>query len=156
MYSREDLGDSVVQAAQDQIILRGTKVRVRSSSSLNTTSDVLTNVSDHTLTTRSGHTYSFSTAITCTATAYTTQLQSWKRTATGTTARVGAVAVDPRVIPYGTKMFIVSSDGSITYGVATAEDCGGSIKGNRLDLFYDTYHQCILFGSRRCTVYLLR
>ena len=73
----------------------------------------------------------------------------------GTIARVGAIAVDPRVIPYGTRMFIVSADGSITYGVATAEDCGGKIKGNRIDLFFDTYEQCISFGVRSCDVYLL-
>ena len=52
-------------------------------------------------------------------------------------------------------MYIVSSDGTITYGVATAEDCGGSIKGNRVDLFFDTYSECINFGVRSCTVYIL-
>ena len=87
--------------------------------------------------------------------AYTTERQSWKKTATGTIARVGAIAVDPKVIPYGTRMYIVSSDGTITYGVATAEDCGGSIKGNRVDLFFDTYSECINFGVRSCTVYIL-
>ena len=63
--------------------------------------------------------------------------------------------MDPDVIPYGTRMFIVSADGSITYGVATAEDCGGSIQGNRIDLFFDTYDECIQFGVRSCDVYLL-
>ncbi|MCI2106241.1 MAG: 3D domain-containing protein [Intestinimonas sp.] len=155
VYSREDLGDSVFRSPTDEIISRGTKVRVRSASSLNITNDVLANVSDRTLTTKSGQTYSYSAVITCVATAYTTQYQSWKRTSTGTTARIGAIAVDPSIIPYGTKMFIVSSDGTITYGVATAEDCGGAIKGKKIDLFYDTYRQCILFGRRRCTVYLL-
>ncbi len=107
------------------------------------------------LTTLSGESLSYSRALDCVATAYTTERQSWKRTATGTTARVGAIAVDPKVIPYGTRMYIVSSDGSITYGVATAEDCGGSIKGNRIDLFFDTYYECIQFGVRSCTVYIL-
>ena len=76
-------------------------------------------------------------------------------TATGTTVRVGTVAVDPTVIPYGTRMFIVSNDGSYVYGIGTAEDCGGAIKGNRLDLYYPTDAECFAFGRRGCTVYFL-
>lgn len=76
-------------------------------------------------------------------------------TATGTRVRWGVVAVDPTVIPYGTRMFIVSNDGKYVYGVSTAEDCGGSIKGNRLDLYMDTDAECFQFGVRDCTVYFL-
>ncbi len=76
-------------------------------------------------------------------------------TATGTQARVGAIAVDPKVIPYGTKMFIVSEDGKYIYGEATAEDCGGAIKGNRIDLYFDTLKECNTFGVRMCQVYFL-
>ena len=49
----------------------------------------------------------------------------------------------------------IAADGTITYGVATAEDCGGAIQGNRIDLFFDTYDECIQFGVRDCDVYLL-
>lgn len=78
-------------------------------------------------------------------------------TATGTRARVGAIAVDPTVIPYGTRMFIVSSDGEYIYGVATAEDCGHPdfICGYRIDLFFDTEYECVQFGARDCQVYIL-
>ena len=76
-------------------------------------------------------------------------------TATGTQARVGAIAVDPKVIPYGTRMFIVSEDGKYIYGEATAEDCGGLIKGNRIDLYFDTLRECNTFGVRMCQVYFL-
>lgn len=76
-------------------------------------------------------------------------------TAIGTVARVGAIAVDPSVIPYGTRMYIVSNDGEYVYGIATAEDCGGLIKGNRVDLFYDTEAECWQFGARDCQVYIL-
>ena len=76
-------------------------------------------------------------------------------TATGTTVRVGTVAVDPTVIPYGTRMFIVSNDGNYVYGIGTAEDCGGAIKGNRLDLYYPTDAECFAFGRIGCTVYFL-
>lgn len=76
-------------------------------------------------------------------------------TATGTLCRVGAIAVDPKVIPYGTRMYIVSNDGKYIYGIAVAEDCGGSIKGKRIDLYYDSVAECNQFGIRDCTVYFL-
>ena len=90
------------------------------------------------------------------ATAYThTDAGCDRITATGTTVRWGTVAVDPRYIPYGTRMFIMASDGSYVYGIATAEDCGGDIKGDRMDLYMPTYEQCREFGRRRCTLYFL-
>ena len=76
-------------------------------------------------------------------------------TATGTYARVGAVAVDPKVVPYGTRMFIVSNDGQYIYGIATAEDCGGAINGNHIDLYFDTTGECFQYGVRSATVYFL-
>ena len=78
-------------------------------------------------------------------------------TATGTQARVGAIAVDPEVIPYGTRMFILSKDRSYIYGIATAEDCGSKdhIYGSRIDLHYDTEEECVQFGARMCWVYFL-
>ena len=89
------------------------------------------------------------------ATAYCRTDVGGERTSTGTKTRVGAIAVDPRVIPYGTRMFIKTKDGSYIYGVATAEDCGGAIKGKRLDLFYETDAECRRFGIRNCDVYFL-
>jgi len=76
-------------------------------------------------------------------------------TATGTTVRVGSVAVDPKLVPYGTRMFVISNDGSYVYGIATAEDCGGGIKGNQLDLYMPTRAECFQYGKKRCTVYFL-
>jgi len=89
------------------------------------------------------------------ATAYCPADVGGQVTALGTPTRVGAIAVDPSVIPYGTKMFIVSQDGQYIYGVAVAEDCGKSIKGNRIDLFYETDSECVKFGIRDCDVYFL-
>ena len=90
------------------------------------------------------------------ATAYThTDEGCDMTTATGTTVRVGTVAVDPKLIPYGTRMFIVTNDGAYIYGVGTAEDCGGAIKGNRLDLYFPTDPECWDFGVRMATVYFL-
>lgn len=76
-------------------------------------------------------------------------------TSTGTKVKVGSVAVDPKVIPYGTKMFIVSTDGSVVYGYAVAEDCGGAIKSDRIDLYHNTHGEALIFGRKDCTVYIL-
>ena len=76
-------------------------------------------------------------------------------TSTGTTVHYGTVAVDPRFIPYGTRMLIVSLDGERYYGIATAEDCGGAIKRDKMDLYFPTYQECIEFGRRVCTLYFL-
>jgi 3D (Asp-Asp-Asp) domain-containing protein len=76
-------------------------------------------------------------------------------TATGTTVHMGTIAVDPSVIPYGTRMFIVSKDGRYIYGVSTAEDCGKSIKNKKVDLYFPTYDQCIQFGVRDVYIYFL-
>ena len=76
-------------------------------------------------------------------------------TATGTTVHRGTVAVDPRYIPYGTRMFIVSNDGAYVLGICAAEDCGGDIKGDRMDVYFPTYEECREFGRRVCTIYYL-
>ena len=90
------------------------------------------------------------------ATAYTSWIEDvGDVTATGTLARVGAIAVDPRLIPYGTRMFIVTNDGAYVYGIATAEDCGGGVNGSHVDLFFDTVDECWQFGVRQCTIYFL-
>ena len=76
-------------------------------------------------------------------------------TATGTTGHIGTIAVDPKVIPLGSSMYIRSDDGAYDYGFCTAEDTGGLIKGNRVDLYMNTTPECFQFGARRCTVYVL-
>jgi len=76
-------------------------------------------------------------------------------TASGTKARPGVVAVDPNVIPLGTKLYIESLDNTKDYGFAIAEDKGGAIKGNKIDLFFNTNAECISFGRRNVKVYIL-
>lgn len=90
------------------------------------------------------------------ATAYThTDAGCDMITATGTTVRVGTVAVDPKLIPYGTRMFIVTNDGAYVYGISVAEDCGSAIKQNRVDLYFPTDAECWAFGIRNATIYFL-
>lgn len=76
-------------------------------------------------------------------------------TANGAQVKWGVVAVDPSIIPYGTRMFIVSNDGAYVYGLSTAEDCGGAIQDKRLDLYMPTLEEAYKFGIRNCTVYFL-
>ena len=99
------------------------------------------------------NTYTVKKTMTCSATAYTARPGSG--TATGRRAQVGVIAVDPRVIPYGTRMYIQTSSGSVLYGIAVAGDCGGAVKGNIIDLYFNSYSECCSFGRRNCTVYIL-
>lgn len=71
------------------------------------------------------------------------------RTAMGTRVRYGVVAVDPKVIPLGTKLYIEG------YGYAVAEDVGGAIKGNRIDVYFNTVKECYQWGRRVVKVYVL-
>lgn len=72
------------------------------------------------------------------------------RTATGKHPTVGMVAVDPAVIALGTRLYIEG------YGFAVASDTGGSIKGDRLDLFMEERNQCLSWGRRKTKVYILQ
>jgi len=71
------------------------------------------------------------------------------RTALGTGVYKGIVAVDPRVIPLGTRLYI---DG---YGPALAADTGGAIKGNRIDLAFGSVGEALNWGRRGVTVHIL-
>ena len=70
-------------------------------------------------------------------------------TATGIRATHGVVAVDPRVIPLGSKVYVPG------YGFAIAADTGGAIKGRKIDLCMESYGDAMQFGRRTVTVYLL-
>lgn len=70
-------------------------------------------------------------------------------TATGMRAGHGVVAVDPKVIPLGTRLYIPG------YGMAVAGDVGSAIKGNRIDLGFNTLREALHFGRRTVTVYVL-
>ncbi len=72
-------------------------------------------------------------------------------TATGTKAKYGTLAVDPKVIPYGTKVYIKELD-----KVFTAEDCGGGIKGNKVDIYMNSEYACRNWGVRTITLQILK
>ncbi len=112
-------------------------------------------------TSRSGN-LSYSRVITANATAYDASScgkapshPAYGITATGARATKGIVAVDPSVIPLGTKLYIETVDGSYVYGTCIAADTGGAIRGNRIDLCYDTRGEAIKFGRKQVKVYIL-
>jgi len=108
------------------------------------------------LTTHTGETVRYIRAYNFKASAYSMYDPGCNEyTATGTKVRYGVVAVDPKMIPLGSELYIVTNDGVYIYGYAVAEDTGGSIKDNRIDLYFDTVEECLRFGRRECTVYLL-
>lgn len=109
-------------------------------------------------------TLNYSNVMTCSASAYDLSYASCGKnpgdrgygiTASGMRAQRGVVAVDPRVIPLGTRLYIESTDSYPDYGYAIAGDTGGAIKGNRVDLFMDSYSEAIGFGRRQVKVYIL-
>lgn len=125
------LASSTVKEPVTEIVERGTK-----QPSVATTSGSL----------------SYSRVLTVEATAYS----GGGTTASGMAAQVGRIAVDPRIIPLGTKLYITSADGtSWVYGTAVAADTGGAIKGNRIDLYFNSEAECNRFGRRSAKVYIL-
>ncbi len=76
---------------------------------------------------------------------------------TGVSVKPGYIAVDPSIIPYGTKMYIRTDDGDYIYGYAVAADTGGFIYwGNTIaDLYVNTYSEAINFGRRNVEIYVL-
>ena len=71
------------------------------------------------------------------------------RTATGTPVRRGVIAVDPSVIPLGTRVFIPG------YGEAVAEDIGHAISGNRIDIAFDTHAEALMFGRQELEIFIM-
>jgi 3D (Asp-Asp-Asp) domain-containing protein len=72
------------------------------------------------------------------------------RTASGTPVRWGVVSVDPRVIPLGSKLMI---DGFDT--VFVAEDTGGAVRGNHIDIYFPDRAEALRFGVQHRTVTIL-
>ncbi|MBE7052945.1 MAG: DUF348 domain-containing protein [Ruminococcaceae bacterium] len=104
-------------------------------------------------------TINYSNKLVCHATAYCacSRCCGWSTgiTASGMRAQYGVIAVDPRVIPLGTKLYIETTDGSYIYGYSIAADTGGAIKGNRVDLFFPTHGEALQFGRKTVNVYIM-
>ncbi|MDO4545697.1 MAG: G5 domain-containing protein [Bacillota bacterium] len=116
--ARTEIARETVTAAVDKVIANGTRINLNG--------------------------ISYSKKLVVKAYAYT----GGGRTAMGTKARVGEIAVDPSVIPLGTTVYIEG------VGVRRAEDTGGNIKGNTIDIYMSTEAQCRNWGVRYVTIYI--
>lgn len=98
---------------------------------------------------------SYSNVLTGKACAYSASPTA--KTASGRQVKVGYVAVDPSIIPYGTELYIVSTDGAYVYGYAIAADTGtGLIEGYCLvDLFMESYDASCQWGAKQVNIYVL-
>ena len=140
--SKTVVDSKVVKEAVNEIKLIGTK-GASSDKSLGTFTD------------SNGTKVSYTKVLTGSGTAYTAPAGAG--TATGVPAYHGGVAVNPNIIPYGSKLYIESTDGSFVYGYATAVDTGGALMDGSaiVDCFYNTYDECVTFGRRNVNVYII-
>ena len=143
--------EEISSSAVDEIVERGTAMTTVAEG------DSVVNVTTNAdgsgyLTFASGGTMKFKKAVTVTATAYTAGHDGvGYTTATGTFVHEGVAAVDKQVFPLGSKLYVMAK--GMEYGYTSAEDTG--MKGPKIDLYMDTYKECIQFGRRTATVYLL-
>ncbi len=141
----------VLSSAVDKQIAVGTKVTNSYSngkyiSKLNPTKEIELDAN--------GVPVNYKSKMTVRATAYS---HTGSRCATGVSPIPGYIAVNPKVIPYGTKMFIKTTDGRYIYGYAVAADTGGFVKRHPtgIDLFFDSESECKRFGVRSAEIYIL-
>lgn len=133
LSSTEEFSSEITKEAVNEVVVVGTYVKPVAK----------------TVNTGSG-TYTYSNEMTMRATGYCAYAPGCGLyTATGAVAKKGVVAVDKSVIPLGTKLYIPG------YGEAIAADTGGAIKGDRIDLCFDSYDQAIQFGRNTMQVYIL-
>ncbi len=163
LVSEKVISREVTQEPVDAVILKGTKVDtsvpeeniVDTNDDADEDSDVSTSApTGNTFVDFNGNTVSYSSMISGSCTAYNIPGGT---TSTGQPAQVGIVAVNPNIIPYGTKMYITSPAGDIVYGYCVAGDTGGALMSGLVlvDLYYNTKEECFQFGRRNMNVYIL-
>lgn len=164
--SREVLSTEILSEPQSEIIVCGTKqkeavtAKKKSVAKGNSGFKTASSEASAAIVSSNSKGFSYSKVINVTATAYDPSPSSnagYSKTAYGLTPQYGVVAVDPSVIPLGTRLYIESSDGgaSWVYGYCIAGDTGGAIKGNKVDLCFNTKAECRAFGRKSATVYIL-
>lgn len=144
----EVISEKIKKKPVDRVIVEGKKKHSQGSGSSGSSSGNGSSFVD-----ASGNTISYSSVLTGSGTAYCDS----GKTATGAECGYGLVAVNPYVIPYGTRLYICSADGSYTYGYAIASDTGGALMaGDALvDIWLPTEDECYSFGRRTMNVYIL-
>ena len=140
--SSETIAEKVVRKPVDEVTLVGTKGAASADGA-------------GTFTDENGVEVSYKYKLTGSGTAYTAPAGA--STATGTPVYEGGVAINPNLIPYGSKLYIETTDGSFSYGYATAIDTGGALMDGSavVDLFYFSLDDCYSFGRRDVNVYVI-
>ena len=140
--SSETIAEKIIKKPVDEVTLVGTR-GAGSTGGAGTFTD------------ENGVEVSYKYKLTGSGTAYTAAPGA--STSTGAAVYEGGVAVNPNLIPYGSKLYIVSTDGSRTYGYATAVDTGGALMDGSaiVDCFYFSYDACMSWGRRDVNVYVI-
>ncbi|MGL6107576.1 3D domain-containing protein [Romboutsia sp.] len=134
----------VTAKAVNRVVKKGTKVEVQVASSRGEISRVQASSTPNNSSSNSNN--SNRKQMTVVATAYS----GHSITSTGTTPKWGTIAVDPKVIPYGTKVYIPQFD--MTF---IAEDTGGAIKGNKIDIFMLDESKVKNWGRKTIDIYIV-
>lgn len=143
---------TITEAVNGKTIIGTKKPAVTTSNNVNTISTLVP--SSPIELDANGNPVNFKKHITVQATGYT---YTGSNCSTGVAPQPGYIAVNPKYIPYGTKMYIKSSDGKYIYGYAVAADTGGFINSRptNVDLFFTTKSACVNFGRRNVEIYIL-
>lgn len=154
--SREVIGEDIVTPVKNRVIAKGTAdVKAAASKSSSAAKSTSASTGGSII-----NSMQYTKKITMTATAYTTSPSEnggYSVSAMGNPLRHGIVAIDPSIVPLGSKVYVEAADGSWSYGVASAEDTGGAIKGNRIDLCFEmSPSKASNFGRQSCNVYILK
>lgn len=132
----------------DKLVKKGTKVEVQVASSRGENTRATTTSSNKVSSnSTSSNASSNRKHLSVVATAYT----GHSVTATGTTPRWGTIAVDPSIIPYGTKVYIPQFDKTFI-----AEDCGSAIKGNKIDIYMNDESSVYSWGRKTIDIYIVK
>ncbi|EAC2975580.1 DUF348 domain-containing protein [Listeria monocytogenes] len=142
---RDVIKENVTSNKTDKVVVRGTKEKVVATpvSNVSTSSATSSSSSSASSTPSGGKTY---------------KMESTAYSGGGTTAYginlsanpgLKVIAVDPRIIPLGSKVWVEG------YGEAIAGDTGGAIKGNIVDVYFPNESQCYSWGRRMVTVKVL-
>ncbi len=162
--SKEKVSSEVTRKPVNKIVEKGTAAKKASSNKSSSATSSGYSSGSGTVTTAKGENFSYKKKLVCTATAYDLSYESCGKnpgdpyygiTASGMKAGPGVIAVDPSVIPLGTRLYVEAADGSWAYGYCVAGDTGSGIYGNRVDLFFNTRQEVRNFGRRTVNVYVL-
>lgn len=154
------VGEEITKKAQNKVVLVGTKEKrkpVQNQSKPqggnSQSNGTVSSAGGNKLVDSNGNVINYKSVMTGTCTAYSGD----STTSTGMKPQVGVVAVNPNQIPYGTRLYIASPDGSYVYGYAVAGDTGGAMMAGHamVDLYMNTEKECYDFGRRTMCIYVL-